>query len=313
MMPIPFLIWLCSFWQCHFTANSLFSNLGIESVGSYFTDKDYNKLMTISDFETQKQTGVILDKAIPELSGIAASRKNSGGYWVHNDSGNPNDIFLIDSLGNTLLTVRISNASNRDWEDICVGPGPDSTKTYVYVGEIGDNNTKYPVKAVYRLEEPTLQAGVTQSTLNADIIYFSYPDGKIYNAETLMIDPKSKDLYVVTKGDSSNVYRMPYPQTVDKNTKIEFVSTLPFYKVTAGDISPKGDEILIKNYTQIFYWTRFINEDIQAMLKRKPLLILYTSEVQGEAIGWNISGSGFLTSTEISTANEQKIFYYKRK
>ncbi len=311
-MLLAFLLFL-NFWNCRFSTSLLFDSLGMETVGSYFTENNYDTLITCTDFEKQKQTGVVQDKSIPELSGIAASRKNKGGYWVHNDSGNPNDIFLIDSLGNTLLTVRIGNAYNRDWEDICVGAGPDSTKTYVYVGEIGDNNTKYPIKAIYRIEEPTIQDGVSRIMVDADIIYFNYPDEKIYNAETLMLDPKTKDLFIVTKGDSSQVFILPYPQIANKTTTVKYITSLPIYLATAGDISPKGDEILIKNYTQIFYWKRFLNEDIQAMLKRKPLLIPYTPEVQGEAIGWNYNATGFLTSTEIAAANEQKIFYYKRK
>ncbi len=312
-MPFVVLALVINFWHCRISTSLLFDSLGMETVGSYFTENNYSTLIICTDFETQKLTGVVKDKAIPELSGIAASKKNKGGYWVHNDSGNPNDIFLIDSLGNTLLTVRISNGLNRDWEDICVGGGPDSSKTYVYVGEIGDNNLKHADKSILRIEEPKLQEGTSRILVDADVINFAYPDGKIYNAETLMLDPKTKDLYIATKGDSSHVFILPFPQSTDRINIPKYITTLPIFLTTAGDISPKGDEILIKNYTQIFYWKRFLNEDIQAMLKRKPLLIPYQFEVQGEAIGWNYDATGFLTSTEIASASEQKIFYYKRK
>jgi hypothetical protein len=41
----------------------------------------------------------------------------------------------------------------RDCEDIAVGPGPVKGKSYVYDGDIGDNDSKRKYITVYRIEE----------------------------------------------------------------------------------------------------------------------------------------------------------------
>ena len=54
------------------------------------------------------------------------------------------------------LTCTLAGVENRDWEDIAVGPGPDASKSYVYVADIGDNEGQYQYKYIYRFEEPVL-------------------------------------------------------------------------------------------------------------------------------------------------------------
>src|SRR5579871_1516352 len=96
--------------------------------GSWITDTDF----------TAMTTGKITDAGLEEASGIAASTHYPNMLWTHNDSGNPNDIFLIDSTGTIRGRWFISNGSNRDWEDICIGPGPVAGVHYIYLGDIGD-------------------------------------------------------------------------------------------------------------------------------------------------------------------------------
>jgi hypothetical protein len=152
-------------------------------------------------FGNRQDLGLIQYNPITEASGIAVSRKNSDVLWTHNDSGDLNRIFAFNRQGDHLGVFNIAGVINRDWEDIAVGPGPINGKQYIYVGEIGDNNAAYNLKYIYRILEPDVsstQSSIDTTLLNVEKITFQYPDGR-RDAETLMVDPLTKDIYVVSK------------------------------------------------------------------------------------------------------------------
>src|ERR1041384_2212242 len=98
----------------------------------------------------------IKEKSISESSGLAASRLTPGAYWTHNDSGDGPFIYSFDTRGDSLGIFRVTGAQARDWEDIAIGPGPQSNTPYLYIGDIGDNNSVRPDIVVYRVPEPAL-------------------------------------------------------------------------------------------------------------------------------------------------------------
>ncbi len=265
-------------------------------------------------FERGVLAGQLDNPKIDEASGLAASISNPGMLWTHNDSGDKARIFLIDSVGRHRLTVSLEGIKHRDWEDIAVGPGPDSTKTYVYIGEIGDNNAKHKYKYIYRMEEPVMPKKKMSLTVQAiDSIKFSLPDGK-RDAESLMIDPHTRDLYIFSKRESAvNLYRLPFPQsTTEKMVAEKTLSELPFTKIVAADWSPDGKEILIKNYLQVYYWRRENNEPVEELLLQKPFILPYDEEPQGESIAFHRKGKGYYTVSEQSKGRIPELKFYRR-
>ncbi len=120
-------------------------------------------------FGERQNLGLVKNDDIIEASGIAASYKNKGVLWTHNDAGNENRIFALDTTGSNLGEYYLYNATNRDWEDIAIDPGPDDSKSYIYVGDIGDNDDEYIYKYIYRFEEPNViigQDSVSETILN---------------------------------------------------------------------------------------------------------------------------------------------------
>src|SRR5476651_1820376 len=90
-------------------------------------------------------TGYLPIKAMDEISGIAASGINKDIYYIHNDSGDTSRFFAISPSGDLKSTIYYKGDPKeiqgvRDCEDIAVGPGPDKGKSYVYMGDIGDNS-----------------------------------------------------------------------------------------------------------------------------------------------------------------------------
>jgi len=256
---------------------------------------------TYAGFGERVDCGELDCAEINEASGIAASRVNTDVLYVHNDSGDKSRIFAINKNALHIATIYLENIVARDWEDIAVGPGPEDTKSYIYISETGDNDAEYDEKIIYRIEEPLIIASdkpqdITVSKI--DIIKFRYADGR-RDAEALMVDPKTCDAYVISKREMNvRVYRMPYPQSLDKVSKVKFTDTLKLSMIVAADISPDGSEILMKDYHQIYYWKRSQSESVSSALKRKPQIVPYIKEPQGESVCWAADGRGYFTISE---------------
>lgn len=262
-------------------------------------------------FTNQISVGTLENKEIEEASGMAFSRDHDGLIYTHNDSGGGRRVYVIDSLGKGMGVFKLKGVWNRDWEDIAVGPGPDPKLNYVYVGEIGDNQLKYTNIFIYRFPEP--EQFLEAMEVEPEILKLSYPDGA-KDAETLMVDPISKDIFILTKRDSLNILYKTTQEAFDrKEAVLEKVMELPFTMSVAGDISLDGKEILIKNYFTVYYWKRNENETIAQALARDPLILPYKPEPQGEAIGFHPNGKSYFTLSEKRFNIEPVLYRYNRK
>lgn len=252
------------------------------------------------------------NKKLKEISGIAASRRNPGLFWVHNDSGNEPEIYLVDTSLKIHLTCQIGKVENRDWEDIAVGPGPEEGKTYVYVGEIGDNKARHQLKYIYRFEEPLLHEGVKKLTLGTyDTITFRLED-KRKDAETLLIDPNTKFLYVISKREKPVwLYELPFPQSTKDTIVARKVISLPFTQIVAGDVRSDAKEVLLKNYEQVYYWRSDKPMAIPHLLRTPHFEVPYEIEPQGEALSWSHDGAGFYTISEKNVGKNTYLYYYQ--
>lgn len=265
-------------------------------------------------FEIGRAMAELDKKNLTEASGLAAGINNPGLLWTLNDSDNTADVFLIDQHANIKLTCRLKGIKNRDWEDIAVGPGPEEGKSYVYVGDIGDNRGEFPVKYIYRFEEPAASPEISEIDITAiDQITFKL-EGVQKDTETLLLDPRTKDLFVVTKREKPvTVYQLKYPYA-NKDTLTAFARmTLPFSYIVGGSISADGSEILLKNYDHIYYWKGSAEKPIEETLSQQPMKLPYKPEPQGEAIAWARDGSGFFTVSENVTGKRSYLFFYERK
>ncbi|MFQ5627128.1 MAG: hypothetical protein ACE5I1_00090 [bacterium] len=254
-------------------------------------------------------------QALKETSGIAASRKNKNVFWLHNDSGDRNVIYAVNSQAKHLGTYQIVGAKPGDWEDIAVGPGPNESQNYIYVGDIGDNDAKHKMQYVYRVLEPKVsetQKPARIKLYGAKRISFIYPDGP-RDAETLMVDPETKDIFIVSKREAKvHVYRAPFPQLTTQPITLQKVAALPVSWVVAGDISPSGREILIKTYDAIYYWVRPPQKPLWQAFQQEPVMLPYFLEPQGEAIAWRSDGMGYLTVSEVFKRIPAHLYFYPR-
>ncbi len=135
---------------------------------------NYNPAATINDGSCNYPTTnlSLTDKVtlsaplLNETSGIAFL---DGKLWTFCDSGNPNDIYRIDTITNTIFqTVDISNATNVDWEDVT------SSQDHLFIGDFGNNNGNRQNLKIYRINKNDLTSAATSVT--SSVIQFSYSD-----------------------------------------------------------------------------------------------------------------------------------------
>lgn len=264
-------------------------------------------------FQAGKRLSSLSDKKLEEASGLAASIVNPGLLWTHNDSGNPAEVFLIDKDLKIKVTLKLKGVENRDWEDICVGPGPEEGKSYLYVGDIGDNFAQYQLKYIYRFPEPKVHGENEITIENFDTLIIQLPS-EPKDTEALMINPLSKDLYLISKREEPvHVYEIGYPYNVNETITARDIGTIATTKIVAGDFSSDGKEILLKNYENVFYWNNAAGKSIEEVFKTKPEIVEYTEEPQGEAITWSRDGSGFYTLSEKKKGEKSYLYFYSRK
>jgi len=263
-------------------------------------------------FEDGEQVGTVETAALNEASGLAASRKNPGVLWAHNDSGDSPRVFALSTQGTHLGAYTLAGAGATDWEDMALGPGPQPGADYLYLGDIGDNNGLRGSIVVYRVPEPAVDAG--QSPVAIDLagvesITLQYPDGA-RDAEVLLVDPLNADLYVISKRETpSKVYRAAFPQSTSQTVTMALKGTLTWGWAVGGDVSPSGYEVLVKGYTSARLYQRPFGTTLWDALAGDGHAVPYTAEPQGEAIAFDGEGRGYLT---LSEGVSQPIYYYAR-
>ena len=273
-------------------------------------------------FGNRIDLGKIESEDLTEISGMEAGVLNKDVFWVHNDSGNDDAVYAINRKGELVAVFELEDIELVDLEDISIGSGPVSGKSYIYLADIGDNESERKKKYIYRFEEPELEnINVFQKGTISEIEKFSfeYPDGK-RDAETLMIDEREENLIIISKReDNVNVYISDLPDEGDKALSFKKISTLPFGNegyvnsgVTGGDMSGDGSEILVKTYGKVYYYKR--NGTLTETFSKKPIEVDYIFEPQSEAICFGAENEGFYTSSEISPLQiTPHLYFYPRK
>ena len=286
-----------------------------------------------------------------EISGMATPQvaANAGYIWI-----------ISDAPANMLACVSAANASVQgvytlatppaysDWEDIA--SGTVGGQAFIYVADFGDNGSVRATITIFRIKEPTITgAGGVIAAVDYEAIVCAYPGVNApvsKDAETLLVDPDTGDMYVILKRDAvQKIYKLPYAASYTGTQTLGYegamtslpsvttvaLTTTPCYAVS-GTISPNGQEILIRNYNDVYYFprnkaTQTIMQALQQGLVIVPAFVGGGSvspkkshpngEPQGEAICYSPDGLHLYTSseyvaTEGSTAARYPLFKYTR-
>ena len=251
-----------------------------------------------------------LSTAIPESSGLVWT---AGKLWTHNDSGNPPDIFSIDTTnGNMLQTVVIDNYPNVDWEDIT------ADNNFIYVGDHGNNSGDRKDLKILKIAKADITSGPIVH-VNAQAISFSYTDQTIFaSSSTHNFDCEALisvrvSLYIFTKdrGDlKTRVYKMPkipgtYPLTPYTSFNINGL-------ITGADYDSVTNEVILIGYfsghTNSFLW--ILNDfpgDLFFSGNKRRIEIGNGMEWQTEGVAY-ISPKRFFVSCESAGSINASLF-----
>ncbi len=234
---------------------------------------------------------------LTELSGLVASLAQPAVLWTHNDSDSQPRLFAVDTQAQLRAVVLVLGASVTDWEDIAIGPAADATGSYLYIGDIGDNQQQRSRVHVWRVKEPTLPNSTAAVVLTSDPagkLVFDYPDGN-HDAEALACDPPTGDLWLATKvkDGKTKVYRAAAPFSVGAIQVLQKVTALQWPgdpAVTGAAVAADGSLFILRTKTAARAWRRPASAGIAEALLGEPCPLPVPSAPQGEGIAWTSQG-----------------------
>ena len=254
----------------------------------------------------------IKNGSVTESSGLTASRTLPGAYWTHNDSGDGPFIYAFNTRGESLAVFRVAGANARDWEDIAAGPGPQRNRSYLYIGDIGDNSAKRSEIVVYRIPEPDLKTANRNSsksrplaTENAEAFRLTYPDGK-HDAEALLVHPATGNLYIMTKVVFANpvVYEAAAPLSAGRTITMKRIGEVRVPSlfggaITGGSVSPDGRRLALCDYFQGYEMVLPASSgNFNDIWKQTMTGFDLGKRKQGESIAYRLDGNALLATSE---------------
>jgi hypothetical protein len=237
--------------------------------------------------------------SLPEASGLAVSIRTPGVLWSLNDSDGP-VVTAMDSAGETVGRVRVSGADVNNWEDVSVAPCRDGSCLYVADSGNGGGTQRNEV-VVYRVPEPRPN---DKETPPAEVFNAAYPEGEDHEAEAVFVI--DQQLYLVTKGHPSLLFRFPREMPHGSLALLEQIGQVPterFLKgtiprrtrITDGETSPDGRWVALRtNEALLVYRSRDLAAGNTNSLWHADLRAL--DETQGEGVAISNDGDVYLAA-----------------
>ena len=243
------------------------------------------------------QAGLIESTELTEISGAAVSSKYEDTIWLHNDSGDDAVVYAVDPAGTDLAQISLPDLSARDWEDMAIGPGPEAGVDYLYLGDIGDNNSSREEVVIHRIPEPEPVSGTLDG---GETLRVTYPLGPM-EAETLLVDPVTGEILIVGKALSgvTTVYGLSGGldwSIPHEATYLGEIALGTFALATGGDAGTQ--RIVVRTYDEVFMWERRPGDTLATALLTPPCRVASIREEQGEAIALTPNEQGFYTASE---------------
>lgn len=190
-----------------------------------------------------KKLFTIGDSRIEESSGLAKSHNFDDIYWTINDSGDRARVFGIDQSGKVEMVLNF-NADVSDVEAIAV-----DKDGFIYVADIGDNEANRDMISIYTMPEPKQRGDVEKMTYHR--YDFTYPDGA-HDAETLLVEPGTNQLYIVTKATKgAAIYAAPPAPSREGTNELTKFAPAPPGVFTDGVFLADGQQAVLRTYTDV--------------------------------------------------------------
>ena len=263
-----------------------------------------------ADYGPPMMVGKIETPDITESSGLSASECQDV-LWTHNDAGNAPLVFAMDTTGKHLGTWKVEGANSVDWESIATHRDA-SGKCFLLIADFGDNDERRESVEIYRIAEPSISPESASSnaanpltTASAEVMRYTYSDGS-QNAETILVHPKSGDVYIVTKEKAgpAGVHRIAQQygrSEILRTQRIAEVSvpSTPEGLLTGGSFSPDGTRLMLCDKKGGY---EFVlppgSANVDDIWKQRPVFVNVGDRKQGEGVSYGRDGVSLYASSE---------------
>ena len=265
-----------------------------------------------ADQELLESLGINANKEIVESSGAAVCSFVENSIWTHNDSGHSSHLFLLRTDGELLAKVKLDNARNVDWESMC--RFKIDNKSYLMVGDVGDNLARRKNCQLYLIQEPDLSKQLAaklkepiETSVSATRIDFTYPDGA-RNCEAIAVDVLANQIWLIEKiylnkrGETPpGIYVLPLSlKPVKKSLVAKRIANFPPSNVTGMDFSPDGKRLIIRNYLNAHLYSR-VDETWETVIKKTiPNVVVLPLQRQGEAVCFTEDSQSLILTSELN-------------
>lgn len=202
-----------------------------------------------------------LPEILSEISGL--EQINDTTLVAINDSGDEPNLYLISLKGKLLRTIKVSNATNVDWEDLT------RNETHIFIADIGNNRNNRRDLCIYSVAIADI---LNSNEVSATKINYSYADQQgfppkepnlFYDAEALVW--MNNQLVVFTKDRSvpfqgrTKMYEIPFSGgSIFPSDSIKIGSkTWREDCLTAGDFF--NDTLYFQTYNRIVMYRKTSN------------------------------------------------------
>ena len=282
-----------------------------------------------TSFSPAEVIAFVESTGLNEISGLAASHRNDGIFWTHNDSGAAPELHAINREGKTVATLAITNATARDWEDI--SSFELNGEPWLLIADVGDNGSIRDDTVLYLLPEPALSLGPNVEKISAPAtrtLKFSFEDGP-RDCEGVAVCPNTCEILLISKRTEPPVlYTLPLlEKDIDRSqplvakrisplvgvvppTSIEraIPGRLGQYRsnVTAFDLAPDSSAAVVLTYGNIWLYRRGRFDSWAKALSRQPERIPVRGLPQAEALCFSPDSSELWITTESTRAPIQR-------
>src|SRR5262245_48229252 len=90
--------------------------------------------LTSCGFAAPTTVTTVAAAVLDEVSGLAISRRHAGVFWMIEDSGNGASVHAVNTQGALIASYAVPGTVV-DYEDIAIGPGPESDTDYLYIAD----------------------------------------------------------------------------------------------------------------------------------------------------------------------------------
>ncbi len=270
-------------------------------------------LLWISGWNLHSQTSswnqlCKLDSRMNHSSGILSLNQGLS-FWTQVDNNSPEEIYEINTDCRVLRTLKMTNVSKTDWEDITT-----DYKGTIYIGDFGNNNNDRTNLKIYILKNVDQHSS---DQITAEKITFSYANQKDFppssaeqNFDMEAMVWYQDSLHLFSKNRTSPFTGYTYQYTMPaipgdyKLSPVDSFKTGPgpmlFFWITGAAINPVEKQLILLSHDRIWMFTDFQSS---RFFQGKSQMIVLPTFTQKEGICYAKDNTWYLTDEYNSTIN----------